>query len=356
MSEQMATPSKRRKLPPSNGSIPKIPKRKTKGAIPASDPVPKAVEEDNNEEVLEAIATFHQTYKVHPIAEAYPIMIRYKDGKLVPDDLLEIAASIEANGQRLPAIRDQYDRIIDGRNRIICCIYLGLEPWIVQQKFADERAIIDYVYDTNGPRRHLNAGQKTIGYAILYPMPHSGPKNKSLKSSKFEHFHVGVLSHARAIVSDAPELATKVRDGDMPFEEARRMVYAARTEALEIETRMAKLRRWAPDLAELVDQEKLKINDAYTVYEKRTAQQRGILNGGLSAGKAGLRELVANVNSILSAAQLVEQGLADQSDIANMVDIKAFEEAEAAMTKLREYIMDKDATNEDTEEEDNTAS
>lgn len=336
----------------SNGHAapPPLPKAKRRKAVlpPPKEPV---LQEEVNEEdtehdrLLEAIATFYETYEVHASAEAYPIMVSYSEqGQLEnAKELLELASSIETSGQRLAAVVDQHGRVVDGRNRIIACIYLGIEPWIVQQEFVDDQAITDYVYDTNGPRRHLTVGQKAIAYALLYPEPHSGPRKmygvkQEQKSGKFPDFDSSHKAHARAIVKDAPELANRVRDGNMPFDEARRIVYAGRSEAVEAVNRMARLRRWATDLAALVDEGKLNVKDAYVVYEKRTAQQRGIINGGLTAGKAGMREIVSNVTQILSAAGLVEEGLADPSDIANMIDIKAFEEAKAAMEKLEVFI------------------
>ena len=92
-------------------------------------------------------------YVVHPAAMVWPMMNEV--------ELQQMAASIQAHGQRLPIIR-WHGQIIDGRNRLAACQLAGVTPVIQDQDgvFEDDAGVWDYCFDLNQHRRHLTAEQK----------------------------------------------------------------------------------------------------------------------------------------------------------------------------------------------------
>lgn len=68
-------------------------------------------------------------------------------------------------------------------------------------------------------RRNITVGQKAMGYAMLFPNPERGgrgkklsPKSKSI-GAESEGYAQKLISQARTILRETPELAIKVRDG-----------------------------------------------------------------------------------------------------------------------------------------------
>ncbi|MCP4549484.1 MAG: ParB N-terminal domain-containing protein [bacterium] len=88
----------------------------------------------------------------HPIAEMFPMM---SDG-----DIAKLATRIKTNGLRHPIVLFE-GKILDGRNRYLACQRAGVEPSWAQWEHS-HRDAIEFAWDENEPRRHLNPGQKAV--------------------------------------------------------------------------------------------------------------------------------------------------------------------------------------------------
>lgn len=91
-------------------------------------------------------------YKIHPAANLFPMM----------DDasLAELVEDIRKRGLESP-ITEWQGQIIDGRNRLIACDRLGIEPTIAE--IEDEKLDpVAYVLSLNLHRRHLDTSQRSM--------------------------------------------------------------------------------------------------------------------------------------------------------------------------------------------------
>jgi hypothetical protein len=89
--------------------------------------------------------------KFHPIAGLFPLM----DGK----EFQELADDIRTHGQREPSILFE-DKILDGRNRYLACIKIGIEPKFKQFVGSSKEEARNFVISANLHRRHLTSEQK----------------------------------------------------------------------------------------------------------------------------------------------------------------------------------------------------
>jgi hypothetical protein len=106
------------------------------------------------------------------------------------------------------------------------------------------------VISANIHRRHMGKGQRAMAVAMIYPEPERGRGKKDpAKGVKVTSY--SYIQHARTILEYAPDVAPNVLSGaaslQEAYEEARRRKAAAENE----ESSMDRLRRLAPDLAEL---------------------------------------------------------------------------------------------------------
>lgn len=179
-------------------------------------------------------------YTVHPAADVFPLL----------DDaaLDEMAADIEAKGLLEPVVLTADGKtLVDGRNRYRACNRLNIEP-NYRRLPADytEKQILDFIVSTNIQRRHLNPGQRAMVALELEPMyaaaakekerqrksgevtvadlPQSPPEqNKSREqAAKVVGASGRAVSQAKAVERDAPDLAEKVKTGEMALDAADR--------------------------------------------------------------------------------------------------------------------------------------
>ena len=102
-----------------------------------------------------------QRYAIHEIAQKLPAMSPAEFNALIDD--------IRAHGQREP-IKLYEGKILDGRNRYLACLRVGVEPRVEQwQPVADENPV-DYVLSLNVARRHLSESQRAMVAADLKPL------------------------------------------------------------------------------------------------------------------------------------------------------------------------------------------
>ena len=189
------------------------------------------------------------------------------------EELASLAASIEAHGQRDPIILGRVngaasEKLVDGRNRLRACEIAGVEPRFEIMQFEDDEAVKAFV-DDRLQHRNIAKGQKAMAHAWNYPEPGKGGRGHKRKGGETPGFSAKRLHDARAVLAFSRELAAAVRDGTKKLDEALKEVKAAR-EALETqESRLTKLRDGAPDLADLVDEDRMALNEAIAALDQR---------------------------------------------------------------------------------------
>jgi N6-adenosine-specific RNA methylase IME4 len=176
----------------------------------------------------------------HEVAGIFPL--------LEGDEYRSLRDDISANGLLEPIwIHD--NKIIDGRNRYIACMDLGIEP---QYRQWDGRgSLVGFAVSLNLKRRHLTSSQramvaleveKQLGVeAKANLVTSTGGKNPQpfQKVEKAEPIHaaeqaaaiVGTnrqyVIDAKRIAREAPELVEKIRSGELTIPEAKKGIRRA---------------------------------------------------------------------------------------------------------------------------------
>jgi hypothetical protein len=208
-----------------------------------------------------------QEIQIHPAAEC----VRLMDD----EELASLAASIEAHGQRDPIIMARVngattELLADGRNRLRACEIAKVEPRFEVMAFEDDEAVKAFVSDKS-EHRNLTKGQQAMRLALLYPEPGKGGRGKSgIGKTIRDNRTVSQdrLGQARSVLAYSRVLALAVRDGK-PLDEALAEVKAAREAMNTNEAMLAQLRSEAPDLADLVEEERMKPKEAMAAANER---------------------------------------------------------------------------------------
>lgn len=203
--------------------------------------------------------------KVHPAAEC----VRLMDA----DELASLAQSIAAHGLRDPIILGRVngaesDLLVDGRNRVRACEIAKVEPQFEVMHFENDDAVKAFVADKS-EHRNLTKGQQAMRLALLYPEPDKRGRGNKGKASVSDGFSQSRLKAARSVLTFSRELALAVRDGITPLDEALAEVKKARDALSSDEAMLTRLRAEAPDLADLVDEDRMKPKEAVTVLVSR---------------------------------------------------------------------------------------
>lgn len=94
---------------------------------------------------------------MHPKAAMYRLMC--------PDDLKELASSIESEGQTDPIVFSSgpvaKGLLIDGRNRWLACEIAHCDPITIEREFFSEEQITKFIESKNDFRRHLTEEEQT---------------------------------------------------------------------------------------------------------------------------------------------------------------------------------------------------
>jgi hypothetical protein len=203
---------------------------------------------------------------VHPAADLFPMMSA--------DELAELAADIKANGLLYPIVLDGKDVLIDGRNRLRACEMAGVEPQFTTFEGDDPRA---FIIASNINRRHLTKGQQAMAVAMMYPEAdavHRGKKSRDAKLIETMSFSSQRLSHARTVLAWASDKAALVLTGDEPLDIAYKAALERKKNAESVETQSQRLRDGAPDLADLVAEQRMTLDEAVAAFNQRIETQR----------------------------------------------------------------------------------
>lgn len=181
-------------------------------------------------------------YEIHPAADLFPMM--------GSDELAELARDIAENGQLEPIVIDDQGVVIDGRNRLKACTIAGKKPLTWLWDGSPGGSVLAFIVSKNVKRRHLDPSQRAMVAADLLPMfegeararrlaglehgrnrpregkPPAGGHRATAAKDAAKAVHVGERSveRAKAVSERSPELAEKVRAGEVSLKAAERQV------------------------------------------------------------------------------------------------------------------------------------
>ena len=212
---------------------------------------------------------------VHPSADIFPMIPK--------DELQELADDITTNGLIHPiVIKDGV--LIDGRNRLAACKIISYEPEVIEL----DGDIDAYIISSNINRRHMTKGQKAMAVAMIYPdAEHGGARDKGVSSLKNKlEFNKGYISQARTILKYAIDLSENVLSGSKPLSEAYKKALERKMAAEKGDEAMNELRISCPDLADLVDEEKMTLEEAIGAKNVRESNERANRTASVNAIKS----------------------------------------------------------------------
>ena len=178
----------------------------------------------------------------HEVANIFPMMSAEEFDALKLD--------IAQNGLIEP-IWTHDGKIIDGRNRYNACQEVGIKPQFREYTGQGGAELVAFVVSLNLKRRHLDAGQKAFVALEIEPMLAAFAKERQrggqggvLLSEKIQQANegkaaaqaaaiVGTNAHyvadAKRLTADAPELAARVKSGEMKMPAAIQEMKRAKT-------------------------------------------------------------------------------------------------------------------------------
>jgi ParB/RepB/Spo0J family partition protein len=199
---------------------------------------------------------------VHPAAEAFPMMDE--------EELEELAADIKANGLQQPLVVHELGGepvLVDGRNRREACLRAGVIPDYVLLDGADP---VTYIVSANINRRHMSKGQRAMVVARLLETNKATQQTASRQAGMSQP----LISQARTVLHYASDLAPQVIAGHLSLENAYGEAKVRKGRSETYEARFNALKAAAPDLGELVVEEKLKLEEAEALERERAERAR----------------------------------------------------------------------------------
>ena len=148
-------------------------------------------------------------YNSHPAADAYPL--------LQGSDLQNFIAGIEQDGQRCPivlyAVTPDETVILDGRNRMLACITLKIEPITRYYDEATEGDPVLFVKSMNNDRRHQEVLSRVLSLQRVVDIAKRG---KKAKEPTLPGVSMDTATMIKQISEDAsPELVAAVHAGEV---------------------------------------------------------------------------------------------------------------------------------------------
>lgn len=146
------------------------------------------------------------SHETHPLADVFPLMDEQA--------LATLADDIRDNGLLMSVTLTQDGRILDGRNRYLACLRVGVEPRFITYDHDDVGLMASYVASKNLQRRDLDPGQRALCARRLLALcrrrsPRKQPSLPGVPEAD---------STAAAALDDAtPELLEATTRGDIPL-------------------------------------------------------------------------------------------------------------------------------------------
>lgn len=176
-------------------------------------------------------------FRVHPAAEAFPLMS--------DEELDKLAADIKEHGLK-NFITLHNGMILDGRNRLLACRRAGVPPFT--EEYRGSQSPTSWVVSQNIHRRHLTESQRTMIGAALVPLFEAEAKERQRQGGREkvparlpeagearEHAAAVVQVSPRSIQDGltvrregTPELVKAVTSGEVKVSAAAKAIRAAR--------------------------------------------------------------------------------------------------------------------------------
>jgi ParB-like chromosome segregation protein Spo0J len=188
------------------------------------------------------------------VAELFPM--------LADEELQELAEDIKQRGQLHPIVLDSQGRILDGRNRHAACLLVDVEPQFVTFDGDDPDG---YALAVNIARRHLTTGARAVIAAQAARL--NGVTQR--KAAADSNLNQGRIGDAFTVLDWAPDKAAEVIAGLTPLSVAVGEARQRKQDAEHLAAKMQRLREEAQDLAVLVDEERLPIDEAVALLDER---------------------------------------------------------------------------------------
>lgn len=199
--------------------------------------------------------------EIHPVADLFPM--------LPDDELRDLAEDIKIRGQLQPIVLDKDGRILDGRNRFQACKLAGVEPTFMTYEGDDPDG---YAMTVNVTRRHMSKGQLAI--VVAKSLPETGKTQQD--AARIYGISQQRISYACVILKHAPDEADKVMQTppSQEFDKAYSIAKQNKDEAKADKDRVEQLRREAPDLAAKVSDGEMTFEEAVTELEMRREDKK----------------------------------------------------------------------------------
>lgn len=195
---------------------------------------------------------------VHPFAARFPM--------LSDVELKELADDIKAHGLHQALVLDPEGQLLDGRNRLAACNLAGVAPTL--RTWGGDP--VDYILGANLHRRHLSQGQKAM-LTVLGTLPRLGVQSlDSVRELAQAHdVSKSLLGYARIVYDYAPELVDAVVTGEKALDIAYGTAREQKTAKESAAGQRATLEEEAPDLLQVVQDEKLTLSEAMGALKER---------------------------------------------------------------------------------------
>jgi hypothetical protein len=134
-----------------------------------------------------------------------------------------------------------------------------------------------------------------------------GRGRKGVVATHFPMVSKTSLQRARKVLRFASELVPRVLSTPpgMPLEDAYQEARNREQLGQSDEAKVERLRNEAPDLADLVTEERMQLNEAISALQERQRKDREIIEHGKMAADTGLTRYLADVTSIMMGAKRV---------------------------------------------------
>jgi hypothetical protein len=253
--------------------------------------------------------------QVHPLASVFPMM--------TDDELADLADDIKEHGLLHPIVLDADGMLVDGRNRLRACELADVEPTFETLNGHDAAA---FIVSANLERRNLTKGQQAMALAMIYPEPKRGVHSQ-FRNLTGKSFSNARLSQARSVLNHSEALAQDVMARRTTLDKALETVEEERRAGQSIDEKIAELRAAAPDIADMVDDERLSLEAGIT--ELRTRQRR--IEEAIDAAKRA----VARLADIPVQMAMIEKGVALSGiSLLTELDIEAITAAVGRLTTM----------------------
>lgn len=200
--------------------------------------------------------------EVHEVAGYFRMM--------TDSELDELGADIKANGLRDPIVLDTQGRLIEGRNRLAACRRAGVEPvfWTLP---PDEDPVL-FIASKNLQRRDITKGQRAMAIAQMKLFLRNNLRQAQM--AEMSGASRPMIAYAEMILEYAPDLVDGVTEGAPTLKEAYEEARNRKMAAEGRDSRLTTLQAECPDLAILVQEERLTLSEAWAAMEKRQREER----------------------------------------------------------------------------------